>query len=121
MEKPKFRYKRKSRRPKAAPKADPGLARSRTVSEQNREEDPFQGPWISVRMHNAAYALLRELREYYARPMSKIVMAYVVHDYCRLLAETDPVKAMRIKKAFLDENIISDNVILPGNGKGGTS
>lgn len=49
------------------------------------------------------YYMLRELAEFYNTPLVRITGAIIVNEYCRLLAKTDPVKALEIKLVYKND------------------
>lgn len=59
-------------------------------------------PWVSVAMRAEHYAMLREIGDFYKAPVSKIVATLIVHKYCRLLREDEPVTAQKILEAYRD-------------------
>ena len=59
-------------------------------------------PWVSVTVRAEHYAMLREIGDFYEAPVSKVVATLIVHKYCRLLREDEPVTAQKILEAYRD-------------------
>jgi len=49
------------------------------------------------------YYMLRELAEFYNAPLTRTVGAIIVNEYCRLLAKTDPAKALEIREVYKND------------------
>jgi hypothetical protein len=49
------------------------------------------------------YYMLRELAEFYKAPMARTVGAIIVNEYCRVLAKSDPAKALEIREIYKND------------------
>ena len=46
------------------------------------------------------YYMLREMADFYDAPLTKIVGALIVQEYCRVLSFSDPERADKIKSSY---------------------
>jgi hypothetical protein len=62
-------------------------------------------PVTAVGLRAEHYYMARELAEFYQAPLMRTVGAIIVHEYCRVLYKSDPIKAVEIEEAYKnDEN-----------------
>ena len=91
-DKPKFKYKRRSARPRAAKKV--------------KAEEPIgDGGWVPVNLRVEHHAMVRELAEFYEASYSRVVAALVVEHYCEILAQNDEATARKIKGAYQSDKL----------------
>ena len=57
------------------------------------------------------YYMLREMADYYDAPLTKIVGAMIVREYCRILSESDPDRASKLKETYENNEEHSQYII----------
>lgn len=91
-DKPKFRYRRRGRRPKAS-------------GAPNAKKPIGDGGWVAVNLRVEHHAMLRELAEFYEATYARVVAALIVRHYCNILSKSDEVTARKIKGAYTSETL----------------
>tara|TARA_R110000868_G_scaffold221524_2_gene473272 strand:- start:1218 stop:1508 length:291 start_codon:yes stop_codon:yes gene_type:complete len=57
-------------------------------------------PWVSVTVRAEHFAMLRELGDYHEASVGKVIGTLATLEFLRTLAQSDPVKAMKLKEEY---------------------
>lgn len=77
--------------------------RARRVPPPKREFNFVKKHHTAVLLRPEHYFMLRELADLYETPLTRLAGALVVREYCKLLAETDPVGAAEITRLYAED------------------